>query len=54
MNEEAITLPFDVELPPVRHLQAGPLSCIYERGNLRTIRIGNEEVVRMLYGACAR
>jgi D-apionolactonase len=30
-------------------LSAGPLRMIYEAGNLRYIRLGNKEVVRMIY-----
>lgn len=51
MKNEIITLPFDVELLPVRELRAGTLLCLYEHGNLRAIRIGNVEIVRMIYGA---
>lgn len=38
-------------LPETRHLHAGRLSCIYENGNLRYIKLGQQEVVRMIYGA---
>ncbi len=38
-------------LPPRQPLQAGLLSCLYEDGNLRYIKSGNDEVVRMLYSA---
>ncbi|MCY7357667.1 MAG: hypothetical protein LH609_09380, partial [Rudanella sp.] len=37
---------------PVQHfLQAGPLSAIYANGSLRYIRLGDQEVVRMIYFA---
>ncbi len=37
---------------PVHHfLQAGPLSAIYSNGSLRYIRLGDQEVVRMIYFA---
>jgi hypothetical protein len=51
MSVQKIELPFDVDLVPVRELRAGNLTCLYEAGNLRYIRWGEEEVVRMLYTA---
>lgn len=51
MSLQRIELPFDVEVLPVKKLSAGTLSCFYEKGNLRYIRRGNEEVVRMIYSA---
>ncbi|HEY8512539.1 MAG TPA: hypothetical protein VIL31_11330 [Cyclobacteriaceae bacterium] len=41
----------DVELLPVAPLRAGALSCLYERGNLRRITLGDAEVFTMLYSA---
>ncbi|GAB3171760.1 hypothetical protein [Telluribacter humicola] len=38
-------------LPPHRTLKAGQLTCLYEHGNLRYIRIGQAEVLRMIYSA---
>ncbi|RYY23684.1 MAG: hypothetical protein EOO04_14000, partial [Chitinophagaceae bacterium] len=51
MNEENIKLPFDIALLPLRSLQAGEISCVYEKGNLRQIRFDKEEIVRMIYPA---
>lgn len=45
------SLPFDVELLPVRKLRAGTLSCLYEYGNLRRIESFGVELIRMIYGA---
>lgn len=41
----------DEPLPAVVPLQAGPLSMIFEGGDLRTIRLGDREVIRRLYVA---
>lgn len=49
MPTENIRFPFDLELPPVLPLQAGQLSISYERGNLRSIRLGETEILRMIY-----
>ncbi|HEV7348601.1 hypothetical protein [Telluribacter sp.] len=38
-------------LPPSRLLKAGELFCLHENGNLRYIRIGKTEVLRMIYSA---
>lgn len=38
-------------LPPRLPLRAGPLSLIYERGELRAIRLGKHEAVRGIYAA---
>lgn len=38
-------------LSPHRTLRAGQLECLYERGNLRYIRAGQAEVLRMIYSA---
>src|SRR5688500_8597276 len=51
MNAKEIQLPFDVELLPVRKMKAGNLTCLYEAGNLRYIKCGGTEKVRMIYGA---
>lgn len=48
---ETVHLPFDVPLLPAQALRAGRLSCVYEHGNLRYIKFGEEEVLRMIYGA---
>lgn len=41
----------DEALPERRALRAGPLSLIYEAGDLRTIRLGAQEVLRRIYVA---
>lgn len=46
-----IHLPFDVPLLPIKVLRSGPLSCVYEHGSLRYIKLGGVEVVRMIYTA---
>ncbi len=51
MITKEIQLPFDVELLPVRKMKAGNLSCLYEAGNLRYIKCGDTEIIRMIYGA---
>ena len=51
MNVKEIQLPFDVELLPVKKMKAGNLSCLYEAGNLRHIKCGNKEIIKMIYGA---
>ncbi|WP_247232064.1 hypothetical protein [Telluribacter sp. SYSU D00476] len=38
-------------LPPHRTLRAGQLECLYEHGNLRYIRAGQAEVLRLIYSA---
>lgn len=38
-------------LPKTLHLQAGKLTCLYEKGNLRYIRLGTQEIIRMIYAA---
>ena len=51
MNVKEVLLPFDVELLPSKTLKAGKLTCMYEAGNLRYIKWGNSEIIRMIYGA---
>lgn len=51
MSVKNIHLPFDVPLLPIKNLQSGLLSCVYEHGNLRYIKLGEVEVVRMMYTA---
>ena len=46
-----IDLPFDVTLPPVTHLKAGLITCVYEEGKLRYIKKGAVEILRMIYVA---
>lgn len=51
MIEETLAITLDVPLLPYTKLTAGKLSCMYEAGNLRYIKWGDTEVVRMIYGA---
>ncbi|MBD0278482.1 MAG: hypothetical protein ICV81_11045 [Flavisolibacter sp.] len=51
MNTQEVFLPFDVELLPVKNVTAGDLNCLYENGNLRYIKWGDVEIIRMIYGA---
>jgi D-apionolactonase len=46
-----LLLPSDVSFLPLKLLKAGDISCYYEAGNLRYIRCGDTELVRMIYGA---
>jgi hypothetical protein len=46
-----IDLPFDVTLPPITHLKAGLITCVYEEGKLRYIKKGAAEILRMIYVA---
>ena len=46
-----IILEPDVPFLPVRLLKAGDMSCYYEAGNLRYIKWGDTELVRMIYSA---
>ncbi len=41
----------DEPLPAQQELRAGPLSLIYEAGDLRYIRLGNHEILRRVYVA---
>ncbi len=41
----------DRPLPPQTKLTAGPVTAIYDNGDLRYIRYGNHEVIRRLYAA---
>ena len=41
----------DEPLPERQDLRAGPLTMIYEAGDLRYIRLGNHEIIRRLYVA---
>ncbi len=41
----------DEPLPQQKTLQAGPLSLIFEGGDLRYIRLGNQEILRRVYVA---
>lgn len=51
MIENTIDIPLDVPLLPYRLLKAGDLTCMYEAGNLRYVKCGDIEIVRMMYGA---
>ncbi|MFC1976295.1 hypothetical protein ACFLXQ_07840 [Chloroflexota bacterium] len=41
----------DEPLPEQKALRAGPLSLVYEAGDLRYIRLGNQEILRRVYVA---
>ncbi|HLG79118.1 MAG TPA: hypothetical protein VKX46_22080, partial [Ktedonobacteraceae bacterium] len=41
----------ETPLPEQQQLRAGPLTAIYEQGELRTIRLEDQEIVRRLYVA---
>ena len=51
MIENSFDIPIDVALLPYKIVKAGHLNCIYEAGNLRYIKCGDTEIVRMIYGA---
>jgi hypothetical protein len=51
MIEESFDIALDVDLLPYKVLKAGNLTCIYEAGNLRYIKCGSAEIIRMIYGA---
>ncbi|MDB5278138.1 MAG: hypothetical protein JWR61_3093 [Ferruginibacter sp.] len=51
MIEESFDIALDVHLLPYKLLKAGNMTCIYEAGNLRYIKCGSTEIVRMIYGA---
>ncbi|MEP7375125.1 MAG: hypothetical protein ABI675_17130 [Chitinophagaceae bacterium] len=51
MKQKNILLPWDVDLLPQKKLAAGELTCMYEAGNLRSIKCGKTEVLRMIYSA---
>lgn len=48
---ETIPVPFDLKLSSGTLLQAGALSCVYEQGIIRQVKIGEAEVAKMIYGA---
>jgi hypothetical protein len=41
----------DEPLPAQKHLRAGPLSLVYEAGDLRYIKLGDQEILRRVYVA---
>ena len=41
----------DEDLPSRRELRAGPISLLFEEGDLRSIRLGEREVIRRIYVA---
>ncbi len=51
MIEKSFDITLDVPLLPYKIVQAGNLTCMYEAGNLRYIKCGDTEIVRMIYGA---
>src|SRR5262245_18427974 len=38
-------------LPEIKHLRAGPLTLIYQAGDLRYLKFGDQEVLRRIYMA---
>jgi hypothetical protein len=51
MIEESFDIALDVSLLPYKIVKAGNLTCLYEAGNLRYIKCGSTEIIRMVYGA---
>lgn len=51
MSANIIRYGSEADLPPRRYLCAGPLSAVYEAGDLRYIRFGKREVIRRVYVA---
>lgn len=48
---QEIILPFDALLPSAKILRAGNISCMFENGNIRYIKVGEVEILSMVYGA---
>ncbi|MEP7107004.1 MAG: hypothetical protein ABI760_03465 [Ferruginibacter sp.] len=51
MKTNEIIVPFDVVLPASTIIRAGDLTMLYEEGNLRNIKHGHIEIIRMIYPA---
>ena len=51
LSVAAIRYGVEEALPERRELRAGPLTVVLENGDLRYIRLGDEEIVRRVYGA---
>ena len=51
MSVRTINIPFDEKLEPVKKLVAGNISCLFENGNLRYLKAGDTEFVRLIYFA---
>ena len=51
MSIQEIILPFDAVLPNAKILRAGSISCMFESGNIRYVKIGEIEILSMIYGA---
>lgn len=51
MSVTHIIIPFDEELLPVKKLGSGDVTCFYENGNLRYLRISGIEFLRLIYFA---
>lgn len=51
MIEDKLKIQADFPLLPYKILHAGDLNCIYEAGNIRYIKCGNVELIRMIYTA---
>ena len=51
MMEGRLDILDDINLPGYKILRAGRLTCMYKAGNLRYIKSGDVEIIRMIYGA---
>ena len=49
MNTNILRYGSPDKLPEARVLQAGPLTLLYEAGDLRYIKLGDKEIIRRLY-----
>ena len=47
----SITIPFDQDLLPAKHLMAGNVTCLYEDGKIRSVKYKGQEVISMIYFA---
>lgn len=50
---QEIILPFDAILPKAKILRSGAITCMYENGNIRYIKLGELEILSSIYGALA-
>src|ERR1700681_1368283 len=51
LNRNVLCYGDEKALPEQQPLRAGPLSLIFEQGDLRYIRLGDQEIVRRIYVA---
>src|SRR5512133_3745770 len=51
LSDQALATGFDKDIPKAIILHAGPVELLYESGVIRYLRIGEDEVVRMIYPA---